>query len=94
MHPYDDDDDDNGDDDDSSKTLASLSIILTVGFDCTRDGDDDFFLKLLDNSSICFLVFGRFWLFLAVFSTQDLKHRPPDICFHLVGPIFIEIRWL
>lgn len=39
-------------------------------------------------------VFSGFWPFWAVFSTRDLKNRPPDTFFHRFGPIFIEIRWL
>ena len=41
-----------------------------------------------------FWFFCGFWPFLAVFSPQDLKNRPPDPFVHRSGPIFIQIRWL
>ena len=40
---------------------------------------------------LVFPFFGRFWLFWAVFSPQDLTHRPPDPFDHRFGPIFIQI---
>ena len=40
------------------------------------------------------IFFSGFRALLAVFSPQDLKHRPPDTFFHRSGPIFIEIRWI
>ena len=42
------------------------------------------FANCLDFFRFVFPVLGRFWPFLAVFSPQDLKHRPPDHYFSLL----------
>ena len=75
-----------------------LFIAALIIFSCSKDdsssNNDDFFKNFWEKIRFVFPVFGRFGPFLAVFSTQDQKHRPPDPFFHLVGPIFIEIRWI